>query len=342
MVKCLNPWNFLVVEANGDCFFCCVAFLKEKYAIGNIFEDDLNTIWNGERAKIYRQDFLDGKYSFCNVKACHFCYERYYDRNNVSLSLTADLPKFVHLSYDHTCSQRCIFCRDKHNLFSTQELEKWNSVIDSHLLPLLSNAEILSLNGAGEMFDSSHSMFLVSKIIEKYPNIKFEIYTNGINCSKENIEKLRLTDRIKTIHISINSATRETFKKIFRSDNFEKVKNNIIYLNSLKQEQKIKDIFLSFIVNEVNYKDMKPLMKLIEDLDVFVSFSATHSSDSEFTQKEESYAIFKPTHYLHNEFIKVINDPIFKSPKCALDFDTNLKPIPFNKVIVNYLKRFIK
>ena len=86
---------------------------------------------------------------------------------------------------------------------------------------------------------------------------------------------------------------------------------------------------------------MKILMNLIKELDVFVSFSATHPSSPEYTHKEELYAIFKPTHYLHNEFLNIINDPIFKSEKCALDFDTNLKPISLKKMFVNYIKRYI-
>ena len=214
---------------------------------------------------------------------CRNCYERYNEIFTSPQELTTDFPKIIHLNYDYTCSQRCIFCRDEIKRLNKKEEYFYNLNIDSKIIPLLKNAEILSLNGNGEVFDSYHSKLVIKKVTEKYPNLKLELWSNGINITEENIIKLNIKDKIKTVHISVNAGTEKTYKKIFRSNNFNRVKQNIIYLTNLKAQNRIEDIHLSFVINEVNYRDMKKFMQFAKDLDVSVSFSITHPSDGKFT-----------------------------------------------------------
>ena len=54
-----------------------------------------------------------------------------------------------------------------------------------NILPILKQAEIVSLNGAGEALASKHGKKLIKAIAEKYPDIKFELRTNGILCCKK-------------------------------------------------------------------------------------------------------------------------------------------------------------
>ena len=342
---CLNPWNFLAIEADGNCFFCCSIFSSDKFSIGNIFEQNINEIWNGDKAKDFRKDVLDLLYSHCDTQRCRFGYARYgWGGGTLECrtdSLIAPLPQVVHLIYDYSCSQRCIFCRDSIQYFTKEEEKKYNYVIDTKLIPLLSNAKILSLNGGGEIFDSIHSKLLLKKAIEKYDDLSLELWSNGIKFTKENIEALNIQNRIKIAHISVNAASKEVYKKIFRVDNFERVKQNILYLNELKENKIIEEIQLHFIVNEKNYRDMKKFMKFVNTIEAVVSFSPTSPVHATaFTEKEEIYAVHKTAHFLYNDFVRRLKDPIYKSTNCSLDFDTNLKPIPLLTVIKNFINRY--
>jgi len=338
---CLNPWNYLSVEQDGNCYFCCSVFSPDKFSIGNIFEQNIEEIWNGEKAKSFRKDVLDSLYSHCDIKYCRFCYERYDEFfSPASDNLIAPNPLVVHFGYDYTCSQKCIFCRDNVRGFTKQQEEEYNKLIDTKFIPLLSNAQILSISGLGEIFDSNHSKLLVKKAVESNKKLQLELWSNGIKFDKENIEALNIQDRIRTVHISVNAATKKVHKEIFRSNSFDKVKENILYLNELKKNNKIKDIHLNFIINEKNYRDMKKFMEFVNTTEAVVSFTPAHSSDTTFTRKDEIFAVHKPTHYLYNDFIRRLNDPIFQSRNCNLDFDTNLEPISKIQTMKNYLNRF--
>ena len=94
-------------------------------------------------------------------------------------------------------------------------------------LPILKNCEIVSLNGSGEVFASSHCKKLVKAIVEKYPNIKFDIHTNGTLCTNELCDKLGITEKIVSVDISLHSATEKTYNKIMLGSSYKNViKNN--------------------------------------------------------------------------------------------------------------------
>lgn len=342
---CLNPWNYLNIEYDGDCYFCCSIYSIDKKPIGNILEQSFDEIWNGEKAQEFRKSIIEAKYSHCNVNFCKEKYDRFnnlFSNNYSQDSLLAENPTVIQFSYDYTCSQRCIFCRDKIKVFSDDLKSIWNENIEKKIIPILKNCKLFILNGGGEIFDSEHSLSVINKIATNFPGIKFELFTNGIKCTQENLKKLGIEDRISLIHISVNAATKETYKKIFRSDNFEKVIDNLKYISELKKENKIKEIHLNFIVNAVNYKDMPKFVKLAEELDFQVSFSPTCPNETKFTQEDEIYNILSPKHYLYNDFIKRLQNPIFKSKHCCIDFDKNLKPISFFQTIKNYINTIRK
>ncbi|MCR5261293.1 MAG: radical SAM protein [Candidatus Gastranaerophilales bacterium] len=340
---CKNPWNYLNIEGNGNCNFCCSIFLKDKHFFGNILEQDIESLWNGEKAEAFRKDIVEGKYTHCDTDFCKWVYKRFEDTFRIPDTdniTTVPYPTVVQFSYDCTCAQRCIFCRDEHLGLSKEQQAEWDSIIDSRLIPLLQNAKLLILNGSGEIFDSEHTRALLHKIIKKYENLKFELYTNGVNLTPENIQKYELENKIKIVHISVNAATRETYKKVFRADNFDRVMKNLQYIANLKKEGKIQTIHINFIINSYNYRDMKKIVQIAEQLDVIVSFAATIPVEkASFTKNVEDFAVFNPKHYLYNDFVKRLKDPIFNSKYCNLDFNTDLKPVSQWQIIKNCARR---
>lgn len=322
MKKCFNPWNYICIEEHGNCYFCCSAFLSDKFSIGNILEDDIDEIWNGQKAQEFRRDILASKYSHCNISACRNVYDKFNKNNVENLSLIASYPEIIQLNYDTTCSSRCIFCRDEIIGLSDTEQQNWDKIIDKKIIPFLSNAKLVVMNGGGELFNSKHSQKLLSKISGSYPKIKYEIFSNGADFSKEKIDEYNLSDKIETAHISINAASEKTYRKIFRTNNFSKVMNNLNYLVSLKNEGKIKDITLGFVINSINYKEMKKFMKIANDLNINVSFTlAAKLRETKYTLSDD----FKIWESNPKKFAGILEDPIFKSQNCYLDFNFNLK-----------------
>ncbi len=58
---CQRPWTLSYITANGNVLPCCIsACTAEKYEkalLGNVFEEDFLSIWNGERYQRFREQF---------------------------------------------------------------------------------------------------------------------------------------------------------------------------------------------------------------------------------------------------------------------------------------------
>lgn len=339
--SCLNPWMYINIEGNGFCYFCCSIYTKDKYYIGNILEQSIDEIWNGQRAQEFRRDIIENKYTHCNLNKCQGVYNKlieFCNDRSITTNLTAPYPQYIQLSYDYSCSQKCIFCRDEIRYFNKNEEEKWNSIIDTKIIPFFKNAKILSICGLGEIFDSKHSKLLLQKILDKYPTIQTEIYSNGIKFNEKNIKELNLTNNIRIAHLSIHAADKETYKKIWRADNFDKVMKNLEYTAELKRTGNIKEFILSFVINKENYKNMKKFLQLGQRLGALVSFTLAHSSGTTYTNDVKEYAVWDKRHYLYNDFVKQLQDPIFLNQNCCLDFEyKTLKPISRIQIIKNYI-----
>ncbi|MCP4706672.1 MAG: radical SAM protein, partial [candidate division Zixibacteria bacterium] len=55
---CPYPWTQMAVTHSGDCVACC-RDTSARSIFGNIFEDDIEKIWNGEKYQLFRQNLLD-------------------------------------------------------------------------------------------------------------------------------------------------------------------------------------------------------------------------------------------------------------------------------------------
>jgi radical SAM protein with 4Fe4S-binding SPASM domain len=57
---CPYPWYSFVIASNGDVVSCC-RDLEHKTVLGNLFEQDFEEIWNGERYQALRRDLIEGR-----------------------------------------------------------------------------------------------------------------------------------------------------------------------------------------------------------------------------------------------------------------------------------------
>lgn len=66
--SCLQPWEYVFVRADGNVQPCMALFGTKKAAIvGNIFEQDFASIWNGHRFREFRRTSATGTNSLCRV-----------------------------------------------------------------------------------------------------------------------------------------------------------------------------------------------------------------------------------------------------------------------------------
>ncbi len=74
MKLCKSPWLETMVNWNGDVFPCSSVHIEEKDRMGNIFEQDFEDIWNGQKYVAARKELL-GKPNSVNT-ICHTCRKK--------------------------------------------------------------------------------------------------------------------------------------------------------------------------------------------------------------------------------------------------------------------------
>ncbi len=334
---CKHPFHTIQIQNTGE-VYCCCCYWTNFYSFGNIFEKSFDEIWNGEKAKEFRKQFIENNYKYCNLEVCDPYLQEF------EPDYTADYPKKVEFSYDRRCNVRCIFCRNEKNKeeeeYNRQKEKRIEENFDRIFTPIIEKAEVVELNSAGELFASKHSIEIVKKIIKINPNIEFNIISNGILFTKENIDTIGLRKHLNTVIISMHASTEKTYNKLVEHGNFKALMENIKYLSKLKKEGSLQNLQLNFVVTAINYKEMKSFVKLAKKLNAkafFINYHRQIDSD-ELMQKLD---ISIPTHQKYNSLVKLLKHPIFKEECCVLnDYLKELKPN--DKKLTNILKDLFK
>lgn len=305
MKTCKFPFENVNIETNGYVYSCCSAY-NNHYYIGNIFENTFEEIWYGDKAIEFRKSILDKSYKYCDLGKCtQFCE---FDKENLSKEeietlLKPPYPKTIYLSYTSSCNARCIMCRDNVIGETTEETKYLDNFTDK-IIDMCKNADIIYTNTSGEFLTSPHLRNLIKKLTDKYPNLKFNLHTNGLLCNEKNIKEMGLEDKINNISISIHAATKETYEKIVRGGKWEQLLQNLKYLKSLN----ITEIKFNFVIHSLNYKEMPAFVKMANKYNTTALFWRMDNwSNSQMSQDFNIYTCWKPWHSDYKNFLKILN-----------------------------------
>lgn len=303
MKYCSKPFEEFEIDVDGRCY-CCCRWWNNSYCLGNILEQTPEEIWNGKAAQELRRSILEGDYKYCNIKECLPNHS-----DNIKYEKITNYPLEISFCYDYSCNAKCVFCNDSVKMMSKEESLKWDNIIDSKLIPLLINAKFVRLSMVGELFISNHSKKLVKKISEKYPNLRFEIVSNGVFANEENIKKLNIEGKIASVKFSIPSFNKKTYNKLVRNGDIDSVKKNLEYIANLHKNGKIHDFRLNFIICSINYKEIIEYIEYANNLNAEVDFLLLDKRDesTKFLKNYNKYNVANPKHPEYNNFIDIIN-----------------------------------
>ncbi len=317
---CTHPFHIISIVPTGHCITCCPAYIK-NFTIGNVFKNDFGNIWNGKRAKYLRNALKNGDYTTCDLKTCIYMelkdkkeLYKYYETNSEDIKM----PDTIFMGWDYDCNVACITCRNeiiKNDENKLRELQ----AIEQSVLDACKNAKLFYTSGNGDPFGSSYARNLIKKVVEINPQIKFLIHTNGVLCNENICNELNITDKIKGVTFSIHASCKETYDKIVRYGNFDKVIENLKWVSTLKKDGKIETITLVFVVHKLNYRDMKDFVKLAEEFGAIASFRHYRQWTNNTEYKYDDMAVFDKSHPEYCEFVKILQDKIFGSPHCLLE-----------------------
>ena len=316
----------------GDMALCCTTWMPHN--VGNINETTILEYLRSETHKNILATSMDGTFSYCDKEICPEiqCYLKTGSSGAMSPVETAQktLDKkflFIIFTYDKSCNLQCPSCRNELFIQKTysDEFKKTHANMLRSLDELLAEGYKLGLciTGSGDPFVSK----AYKEILKSYRNTgdyKFFINSNGVLLTQKVLEWENIQHRAKSFDISIDAYTEDTYNIVRKGGSFSKLKRNLTNLN-----QQISAGFFSnsvnfqtnFIVSATNFREMADFVKW--QINDFENLSRTwlnciadwgHFKPGQF----KSLTVWDKDHPDHAEFLKVLEDPIFKHPKVHL------------------------
>lgn len=181
---------------------------------------------------------------------------------NTSEGRTFRHPSQVHFLMIDKCNARCIMCggdyfRSKSGRRITLETFKRMA---ANLR--LENVASICLAGGGDPLLNPDLLDIIAYVNERYPSVAVSITTNGIALLPD-LAKQLMAHAVSFINVSINAATRLTYKQIMQVDQFEQVVENARYLASHKQYRgNPASLQFSIALNDLNICELPQLVRL--------------------------------------------------------------------------------
>jgi hypothetical protein len=329
---CPLPFERFDIGPNGDVLVCCGHWLPT--VIGNFLNQPVEDVLNSPSAKAIRQSVTDGSYKYCNHLECGTMAqdslprreELHHPRTRRAVAeqdYRIDGVDEIMFAFDQSCNLSCPSCRT-HVITEkvSHSLEKARAV-EEKLVPLLPTLRTLHINPAGELFGSKPSRRLLELINdERCPELKLDIISNGTLFSREEWAKFPgIHNKVRSVRISIDAASKETFEKLRRLGKYDVFVKNMRFLRELRVGGVLPQLKFSFTYQLDNFREMPAFIdfrdEMCADYAIFERLQNIAFSDEEYRSK----AVHNPHHPLHQAFIDVIKNPAFRSQKVWHDFD---------------------
>jgi MoaA/NifB/PqqE/SkfB family radical SAM enzyme len=281
--RCICPEPFLltVVHTTGDVSVCCTGRLQEEYKyVGNIFQQSLREIWNGEKLRRFRALVYAGEYH----KACKpFCpqlvalrkgevppwYSYLCDaevhahvaRGDTTLSTPF---RAVSIATDSSCNLVCRMCRVDPAFHATAvERQATRRTFEQVLLDI-DRIRHIELLGSGEVFVIKAAMEFLDDLAKRdVGHLTLRLVTNALPITEKKWERVRrVKAREKRVNVSIDAARAGTYESIRVGGRWEQLCERMEFLAGERAKGEIDHLQLSYVVMRRNLDEMVPFIEL--------------------------------------------------------------------------------
>jgi len=334
---CEKLYTWLEVDMFGKAWMCCPSWLP--YPIGNVLTDTLEEIWNGPKAQELRNQIFTGDWKYCQHEFCPMIASdilpNLKDLNNPPTSTIAQLPTVFNFSNDESCNLKCPSCRVDKLMFTEGPLYERRKEVNDKIYNMLfsepSNRHFsIHVTGSGDPFASKIYREMLQKIDgHLFPNLRINLQTNGVMFTPRNWQRInKIHSNLRRCAISFDAGNKDTYENVTRlGGDWDLLIKNCKFLDEKAKEYIEFDMQYDFVVQKDNYKEMK---EYIENIDSMfpnangINFSLVTDWGTWPKDVYEDKCIWKESHPEHENFLKVLLDPIFRHPKLNLG---NLHPI---------------
>lgn len=306
---CRLPFTYSEIDSTGEVFVCCSAHLS--YPVGNVKHESLKDIWNGNKINAIRESILDGSFKYCNHTVCPYIVNDALPNKKDTDGTVSDIPVEIGLNVDPTCNLSCPSCRNTVIEASAERIETGNTMLKNITDFVFDHPHnhnmIIRTNGAGDIFASKVTRdFVLNFDPEPWPNLKLSIMTHGGLFNRKYWDMMsKWHNKISTMDISVDAATKETYELVRRGGNWDILHENLKMLHTELNPRT--DVFIHLIVQKNNYKEM---IQLIEQFNEhYPKFRIVFRKISDWgTFKDfNEHAVWKKTHPEYENYKQMLN-----------------------------------
>jgi len=314
----------------------CSPSWNNNLSIGSPQETTIDEIWNSSMAVKIRESVLDGSYRYCNDQVCwRLLSKSLYKNENITDRTWRTIidkhktkleggPRFLNIGYNQNCNLHCLMCREKPVLNTDRSsIEKaYRRLMEYDF----SNVEKLTIPGGGEIFINDDYMEIVAKTKDLFPNLKeVWLYSNGMLFDEKNwvrVAPLGKNYELK-IFISLDAATKETYLKIRRGSNWERVMDNLKMLSEKRRSKKYNQLIFAFCVQRDNYMEMPQFVRMAKEIGAdAVHFERLFHAPAEL-------CVHQSEHPEHQGFRAALYDAV----ACGTELGIEVQSVPFSDLL---------
>ena len=332
---CRSPFEHFEIASNGDVHLCCPGWVRS--AVGNLGEQSLEEIWNGEKAQALRASVLDGSYSQCHAHMCphlqtldqgarlpeyspieNFDAPKTEYSRRISQGIFPKGPSLINGAFDLTCNLSCPSCRREPIVYrpGTIEWQRAEKMANS-IISAFPRVNRLKLAGNGDPFASRLYWKMLTAIDKsQHPKMKVVIHTNGLLFTPDRWKELsKAHGLIDTIEVSIDAALPESYALNRRGGSFETLLERIAFIGKLRQENHFRRWIVSFVVQANNFREMPAFVELGRSVHAdTIVFNRMNDWGSFPSANLATRSIHRVEHPQHAEFVDVLSQPVFDEP----------------------------
>ena len=320
---CSRPFKWFEITPSGDVYACCPTWLPKP--IGNILQQSVNEIWNSKRAQTIRRSMLDGTFRYCNKLLCPnlqlltSSVQKVTDVRDKDVRFAIDHnattlpygPRTINCGFDRSCNLSCPTCRLNTIIATGKDKERVWKIIDTVEREAARDLHELYITGSGDPFGSPHFFTWLRRMkLKDFPSLKtIHLHTNGQLFTPKTWQMMsNINNFIRSVEISIDAATPETYAVNRRGGNFKRLTENLAFIQKLRSSGKLRFVCISFVIQANNFREVPMFIRMRERFNFDVAYFSQLVNWGTFTEKEYlARAVHLPEHPQHKEFRTIMD-----------------------------------
>lgn len=318
MKTCKRLLNWIqIINAEGDVRLCS---WSRNNTIGNLLDDDMRNIINGEKAAILRKMIAEGDFSNCPEDNCPYLANGKIEDILVEYDEDAELqPETLHLAFEGNCNYDCTCCTSYQHMIDTRQHDyrDYYDQLEEGIRSVLPYIKHIGANGRGELFASPRILRLLAEWNPIAPTDECSVMleTNGSLFNETNWKRIENLGKYDlSVAITVMSFDEPTYQ--FLSGTalpISKLEDNLRFVKTLRDKGIINYLELATVMQELNFREMPDFTRrCIEEFGADKVRIRPVVPGGRFNQDIQWFMnVRNPLHPYYSLYTAVMKDPIF-------------------------------